>query len=106
MTTLVAGPAQRFSQAQREQMIRTASAQLADVPPITISLGKIIYHPEAILLAVTPAIALTPLRSAALSATRATGHEASGQDEEWRPHVTLCYTPATSQLTRSSCAVR
>jgi 2'-5' RNA ligase len=92
MTTLIAGPAQHFSQAQREQMIRTASAQLSGVPPITVSLGKIIYHPEAILSAVTPASALAPLRSAALAATRATGHDASGHDEEWRPHVTLCYS--------------
>ena len=92
MTTLLAGPAERFSQAQREHMIQTASDQLADVPPITVSLGKIVYHPEAILFAVTPAIALAPLRSAALAATHATGHDASGHDEEWRPHVTLCYS--------------
>jgi 2'-5' RNA ligase len=92
MTTLVAGAAERFSHAQREQMIRTASDQLADIPPITVSLGKIIYHPEAILFAVTPAAALAPLGNAALAATRATGHDPIGQDEEWRPHVTLCYS--------------
>jgi 2'-5' RNA ligase len=92
MTTLVAGPAERFSQAQREQLIQTAADQLADVRPITVSLGKVVYHPEAILFAVTPATALAPLRSAAMAATRATGHDAIGQDEEWRPHVTLCYS--------------
>lgn len=92
MTTLVAGPAQRFSHTQREHMTRDASAQLADVPPITVSLAKIIYHPEAILFAVTPAAALTPLRSAALAATRTTAHDPSVQGEEWRPHVTLCYS--------------
>jgi 2'-5' RNA ligase len=92
ITTLVAGPAELFSQTQREQMIQTASEQLADVPPITVSLGKIVYHPEAVLVAVSPAAALAPLRSAAIAATSATGHDASGQDEEWRPHVTLCYS--------------
>jgi len=92
MTTLVAGPAERFSQAQREQMIQTASNQLAEVAPVTVSLGKIVYHPEAILFAVMPGVALLPLRSAAIAATRATGHEPSGQDEQWRPHVTLCYS--------------
>jgi len=83
---------ERFSQAQREQTIQTASNQHAEVAPVTISLGKIVYHPEAILFAVMPGVALLPLRSAAIAATRATGHDASGQDEEWRPHVTLCYS--------------
>ena len=68
------------------------SDQLADIPPITVSLGKIVYHPEAILFAVTPGAALLPLRSAAIAATRAVGCEAVGQDEECRPHVTLCYS--------------
>jgi 2'-5' RNA ligase len=92
ITTLVVGPAECFSQAQREQMLQTAADQLADVPPITVSLGKIIYHPEAILFAVTPGVALLPLRSAAIAATRATGRDACGQDAELRPHVTLCYS--------------
>ncbi len=92
MTTLVAGPAEQFSQAQREQMLQTASDQLADVPPVTVSFAKIVYHPEAILFAVAPAAALAPLRSAAIAATRAAGHDAGGQNEEWRPHITLCYS--------------
>jgi 2'-5' RNA ligase len=92
MTTLVAGPAQHFSWAQQEQTIQTASAQLSGVPPITVSLSKIIYHPEAIVFAVTPSAALTPLRSAAVEATRATGRDDSDQDGDWRPHVTLCYS--------------
>lgn len=92
MTTLVAGPAKRFSQAQREQMIQVASDQLVYVPPITVSISKIVYHPEAILFAVTPAASLAPLRSAAEAATQAVGQDAIGQNEEWRPHVTLCYS--------------
>lgn len=60
MTTLVAGPAERFSEAQRQQMIQTAADQLAAVPPVTVSLSKILYHPEAIIIAVTPGAALAP----------------------------------------------
>jgi 2'-5' RNA ligase len=92
MTTLVAGPADQFSDAQRQQMIQTAADQLADIAPIPVSLSKIIYHPEAILFTVTPGAALEPLRSAAIAATRATGRDATGQDEQWRPHITLCYS--------------
>jgi 2'-5' RNA ligase len=92
MTTLVAGPAEWFSDAQLQQMVQTAADQLADVPPITVSLSKILYHPEAIIFAITPGAALAPLRNAAITATHETGCDASGQDEAWRPHVTLCYS--------------
>jgi 2'-5' RNA ligase len=91
LTTLVAGPAERFSEPQLHQMVRHAAEQLAHVPPITVSLGKIIYHPEAIICAITPGDALTPLRTAAVAATRATGHDLA-DDDKWRPHVTLCYS--------------
>lgn len=92
MTTLVAGPAEWFSNAQREQMIQAAAEQLADVPPIAVRLSKILYHPEAIFIAVTPGAALAPLRRTAIAATRAAGRDASDPDDEWRPHVTLCYS--------------
>jgi 2'-5' RNA ligase len=92
MTTLVVGPAEWFSDAQRQQMIQTAADQLADVPPIIVSLSKILYHPEAIIIAVAPGTALAPRRGAAMTATHAAGRDASDQDEEWRPHVTLCYS--------------
>jgi len=41
----------------------------AGVPPVTVSVSKILYHPEAIMLAVTPLDDLTPIRGAALAAT-------------------------------------
>lgn len=80
MTTLAAGPADQFSEAQLQQMIQTAAEQLAHVPPITVSLGKIIYHPEAIIFAATPGPALAPLRGAAVTGMRAAGYDASDQD--------------------------
>ncbi|MGO8959076.1 MAG: 2'-5' RNA ligase family protein [Streptosporangiaceae bacterium] len=92
MTTLVAGPADQFSDNQLHQMLSIAKQQLANIRPISVSLGKIIYHPEAILFAVTPGDALTPLRRAARTATRAAGHAPSDETEQWRPHVTLCYS--------------
>jgi RNA polymerase sigma-70 factor, ECF subfamily len=56
-----------------------------------VDLGKIIYHPEAILCTVAPADALAPLRAAALAAARVGGHDIT-DDDEWRPHVTMCYS--------------
>jgi 2'-5' RNA ligase len=91
MTTHVAGPADQFTDQQMQRMTEAASGYLADVPPITVSLGKALYHPEAIMLAVTPIGDLTPIRAAALTATN---DVVSPADEEpgWAPHITLCYS--------------
>jgi len=95
MTVLVAGPADQYTDQQMQHMIRTAAVQLADLPPARVSLGKILYHPEAIMLAVTPTNTLAPLRTAAVNATE----QATGQDipaeESWTPHVTLAYSTAS-----------
>jgi hypothetical protein len=69
MTTMVAGPAERFTPGQLDRMAETAAKLLADVPPITVTLGRILYHPEAIMLGVGSAKALAPIRNAAATAT-------------------------------------
>jgi 2'-5' RNA ligase superfamily len=92
MTTYVAGPAEQFTDEQMQRMTAVASDYLADVPPITVSLGKILYHREAIMLAVTPADDLAPIRAAALSATNAVTNSMSGGEATWTPHITLCYS--------------
>jgi 2'-5' RNA ligase len=94
LTTMVAGPAAGFTDGQLGQMARTGAELLADVPPITVTLGRIFYHPEAIVLGVSPGRALIPIRDAALAATRlVTGqHHAEDDLERWIPHVTICYS--------------
>jgi 2'-5' RNA ligase len=94
MTTHVAGPADQFTDQQLQQMTAVASDHLADIPPITVSLGKILYHPEAIMLAVTPVGDLTPLRATVLAATNTVISTANDEDTGWTPHVTLCYSTA------------
>jgi hypothetical protein len=71
MTALLAGPADQFTQDQLQQMIKTASAMLADTPAITVKVGGILYHPEAIMLAVKPKYALASIHDAVQAATRA-----------------------------------
>jgi 2'-5' RNA ligase len=91
MTTLVAGPADAFTDGQIAHMVRHAQADLSTVAPIAVQLGKILYHPEAIMLAVSPAEALDPLRDAARSATeQAIGRPLT--NGPWTPHITLCYS--------------
>src|SRR5450755_1089418 len=94
MTTAVAGPAASFSGEQLQQMTRTAATLLADVPPMTVTLGRVLYHPEAIMLGVAPTEALQPMRDAALQATRLAngGQETDAVPARWTPHITICYS--------------
>jgi 2'-5' RNA ligase len=93
MTTLIAGPGSQISAKQMQQLAESASRRLADTEPITVALGKVLYHPQAIMLAATPADALAPIREAALAATReVTGTDGEAEDRPWTPHVTVCYS--------------
>jgi 2'-5' RNA ligase len=94
MTTMVAGPAERFTPGQLDLMAETAAKLLADVPPITVTLGRILYHPEAIMLGVGSARALAPIRNAAATATNlaASNRRVESDVANWTPHVTICYS--------------
>jgi 2'-5' RNA ligase len=96
MTTMVAGPAEGFTRSQLDLMAETAAKLLADVPPITVTLGRVLYHPEAIMLGVTPARALAPIWNAAATATNMAASDRRGESDvaNWTPHVTICYSTA------------
>jgi 2'-5' RNA ligase len=78
-------------------MTETAAELLASTPPAAVTLGRILFHPEAIMLGVTPAQALTPIYNAACSAThRVTGkHAPDSPPARWRPHITICYSTSS-----------
>ena len=94
MTALIAGPADEITGQQMGQMADAASRLLSQTPPITVTLGKILYHPQAIMLAANPPDALVPVREAARSATHeVTGaHGQPASQSPWTPHITLCYS--------------
>jgi 2'-5' RNA ligase len=94
MTTLLVGPAEHITSQQLQQMTQQAARQLDGTKPIPVSLGKILYHAQAIMFAVTPAEALAPIRAAALTATQHAGVTPADRDD-WTPHVTLCYSTAS-----------
>lgn len=97
MTALIAGTTDEITTRQIGQMAEAASRLLSRTPPITIILGKILYHPEAIMLAASPPDALLPVLVAARSATHeVTGtHGRPGNRSSGAPHITLSYS--TSQ---------
>ena len=96
ITTLVAGYVDEYSTADVENMIDTATRLLALTSPIKISLGKVLFHPEAIVLAVQPSDALDYVYSSVETATRATGrYTVTAVGQSWNPHVTLAYSTST-----------
>ena len=93
MTTMIAGPSHDFSDDQLHRMIEAAGDLLSRTPPIAVTLGQILYHPEAIMLAVTPAQALMPVRDAVQAATQlVTGKNPPTDTPRWTPHVTISYS--------------
>jgi 2'-5' RNA ligase len=94
ITALIAGSASEISEEQIRQMAAIARKHLADTPPISVTVGKILYHREAIMLAVQPAEALLPVLDAAREATdQVTGTLArNGNELPWTPHITIAYS--------------
>jgi 2'-5' RNA ligase len=96
VTVLVAGTTDRISDGEMTQMLAQARRDLSQVSPITVSLSRILYHPQAIMFDIEPGRAMKPLLDAAQSATRiVTGQEGtlgSTLSRQWRPHITVCYS--------------
>jgi 2'-5' RNA ligase len=95
MTVLIAGSVNEIREEQIRQMTSAAGRLLAGVPPPTVTIGKILYHPEAIMLAAQPAKALVPILGAVQEATRevtgAPGRSGS-KLPSWTPHITIAYS--------------
>lgn len=97
VTTLVVGSTVQIPSEQTTAMLREATRTLSDVQPISVSLGRVLYHPEAIMLGVQPERALDPILQGVRAATRsALGKDGaiSGSFSSWTPHVTVAYSTA------------
>jgi 2'-5' RNA ligase len=95
LTTFAVGYADEVSQASLDVMARAAGQALATVAPIPVTLGRVVYHPEAVVLAVEPPGALQPVLDAVAAATRAAGYEGRTSTDPWLPHVTVAYSHDT-----------
>lgn len=95
LTTLVAGYSHEITDHQVKVMAEEATVQLSRIAPITVSLGRVLYHPEAVVLEARPADRLRPLLEAAKFATRAAiGRDGALAHAAWVPHVTVAYSSA------------
>ena len=97
MTALIAGTTDQVSPDQMTTMLSEASQVLSRVHPIPVTLGRVMYHPEAIMLGIRPERALDPILEAVQQATRrATDSEGiiNGSLPSWTPHMTVSYSTA------------
>jgi hypothetical protein len=76
LTTRVVGFADEVSTEQVAAMTADARQRLARMAGIPVSPGRIFYHPEAVVPAVEPLDALTPVREAVRAATERAGPSA------------------------------
>ncbi|MBO0777123.1 MAG: 2'-5' RNA ligase family protein [Actinobacteria bacterium] len=95
VTVLLAGPAADITPGQRSTMLARAGNALSGIAPVTVTLGRVFYHQQAIALGVSPAGALAPLLRAAQAATREVTGKGGAADDlgtAWIPHLTICYS--------------
>jgi 2'-5' RNA ligase len=92
LTTLVTGFADEVPTQAVDTMVTTAQQLLAAEDPIRVSLGRVFYHPEAVVLLVEPADALQPVLSAVQIATREAGSGGHSDPDPWRPHISIAYS--------------
>jgi 2'-5' RNA ligase len=95
LTTFVVGFADEVPQASVDAMVALARQALADVAPVPVTLGRVVYYPEAVVLAVEPAGALRPVLDAVAAATRSAGIDGRVATEPWMPHVSVAYSHGT-----------
>lgn len=96
VTVLRVGAAGLITQDDMSRMLAKAQADLARTAPVTVTLQRVFYHPEAIALSVSPGSALVPVLATARTATREVLRADAPDDEAdgWVPHLTLCYSTA------------
>jgi 2'-5' RNA ligase len=94
-TALLAGTTGDISSEDLAVMLSEAQQHLCSIQPINLTISRVLYHPEAIMLGFTPEGALDPIHRAVRQATFAvTGRTGSvtGPAARWTPHMTISYS--------------
>jgi 2'-5' RNA ligase len=95
MTTVTSGTADDTAPDVIAGMIEEARHLLAAVAPVTITVGRVLYHPRAVMLDAGPAGPFQPVIEAITTAARHAGQPAALYHDPWRPHITLAYSNTT-----------
>lgn len=94
LTTLVVGIADEVTREQVGLIVTDARRRLAGVAPIPVTVCRIFYHPEAVVLPVEPLDALTPVLDAVRAATLTAGCQGRTDTDPWLPHISVAYSNA------------
>ncbi|MBA9001945.1 2'-5' RNA ligase family protein [Thermomonospora cellulosilytica] len=93
MTTQIIGFGDEIPQTEIDAMIEAAGKRLAELPPITVQLGRLLFHPEVVMLGIDPPRALDPVRAAVRDAVAETVTVHQLDDwPEWTPHLSVAYS--------------
>jgi 2'-5' RNA ligase len=95
ITVLRAGSITDIAEDGMKEMLSRARLLLSGTQPATVTFRRVLYHPEAIALGVSPASALSRVFSAVQVATQEVTGITGSAASSWTPHLTLCYS--TSQ---------
>jgi 2'-5' RNA ligase len=100
-TALVASTTDDVSGEDLKLMLSGAQRHLRGIQPIDVTISRVLYHPEAIMLGFTPEGALDPIHRAVRQATlEVTGRAGSvtGPAARWTPHMTISYSTGTQPM--------
>lgn len=93
LSILRVGLATDVARGEIEAMVSQARPLLQRIPPVTFTLGQVLYHPEAITLGVRPGDALDAVAVAVRKAATSTlTRPADVTTPLWIPHVTVAYS--------------
>jgi 2'-5' RNA ligase len=91
LTTYIVGFVDELDSERIEVMISEAQRRLAHVAPIPVNLGRIYYHPQAVVLPIEPIDALNSALDAVRTAAQSAGCQGHTDTHPWRPHVSIAY---------------
>lgn len=95
LTTFVVGFVDELPEDRVDAMVDAARGLLAGIAPTPVRLGRVLYHPEAVTLAVEPWGALDPVLDAVRTAASRAGCGGQTDTDPWVPHVSVAYSGGT-----------
>ncbi|WP_051712515.1 2'-5' RNA ligase family protein [Spirillospora albida] len=92
MTTQIVGFRDEIGGGEVDGMVESAQRRLAGLEPVTVELGRLWIHSEAVVLGIRPPRALDLVRDAVrASAKRVRAHQLEAEPT-WEPHVSVAYS--------------
>jgi 2'-5' RNA ligase len=96
LTTYIVGFVDEVPNTKIHAMVGEARRRLAGIPPISVDLGRVFYHPEAVTLVVEPVEVLDPVLDAVRAASESVGCIGHTDTNPWQPHISVAYSNGVS----------